>query len=242
MEGSNKLRLDQFAKQMPKPSVTIITGRRGSGKDVTAVALALALQENTGKPVLSNYDPGRFRLPRDWRLRPGDKFDPNTIQLISDAHLEYFSRDWQSSPAETLVKVVSVSRHRDIDFIYTTQLSSLIDRQVISNIDVMIFKEPSLLAAEFERKELDEFTAQAQQYYSGQIDCYEIDENKRLVTSNPKHKMSQQEKWTTAVAFTHDKGKIVVTDIQKPPWFTEEMSKIFGGQQEDKTHFWERLL
>jgi hypothetical protein len=218
---------------MPKPSVTIITGRRCSGKDVTAVALAQAIQENTGKPVYSNYDPGRFRLPRDWRLRPGDRFDPNTVQLISDAHLEYFSRDWQSSPAETLVKVVSVSRHRDIDFIYTTQLSSLIDRQVISNIDVMIFKEPSLLAAEFERKELDEFTKEARDYYSGETEWQ---------GSGKEEKLNQMKKWTTAVAFTHDKGKIIVTDIQKPPWFTEEMSKIFGGQTEEKTHFWERLL
>jgi energy-coupling factor transporter ATP-binding protein EcfA2 len=225
---------------MPKPSVTIITGRRGSGKDVTAVALALAIQEETEKPVLSNYDPGRFKLPRDWRLRPGNAFEANSVQLISDAHLEYFSRDWQSSPAETLVKVVSVSRHRNIDFIYTTQLSSLIDRQVISNIDVMIFKEPSLLAAEFERKELDEFTKQAQEYYYRGSESRNPKDHENLAWRQ--QKLSQMEKWTTAIAFTHDKGKIIVTDINKPAWFTEEMSKIFGQTSEDKQHFWERIL
>lgn len=233
------MRLEEFAKKIPKPSVTIITGRRGSGKDVTAVALALELQKNSRKPVYSNYDPRQFRLPRDWRFRTGNTFEPETVQLISDAHLEYFSRDWQSSPAETLVKVVSVSRHRNIDFIYTTQLSSLIDRQIISNIDVLLFKEPSLLAAEFERKELDQFTQEAQEYYQG----IETNNKGQIIESKmQKHTLSQKEKWTTAVAFTHDGGKIIVTDIQKPAWFTEEMSKIFGQDDTKPQNLWEKIL
>lgn len=198
----------------------MITGRRGSGKDVTAVALALELQKSTGKPVYSNYDPEKFkRLPKTWKHRKGDTYEPESIQLISDAHLEYFSRDWQQQISKALIKLVSVSRHRNIDFIYTTQLSTLLDRQAIANLDVLIFKEPSTLAADFERPELQSLTEQAKDYFHDG--------------------KTQNEKWKTAIAFTHT-GTHEIRDIEKPKWFTEEMSKLYG--QKDPEQQWEQIL
>jgi len=214
------LNLEQFTAKLPKPSVILTTGRRGSGKDATACALAAELHRQTGKPVFSPYDPSRFKLPKPWNLRSGNNYQPKTIQLVSDAHLEYFSREWQADLSTALVKLVSVSRHQDIDFIYTTQISSLLDKQAVSNIDCLLMKEPSTLADKFERPELKEITMEARVFFQGK---------------------SQTEKWRSALAFTHT-GTYPVTDIDKPTWFTEDISKIFGQQPTEETPFWKRIF
>lgn len=218
--------LSQFTSKIPRPSVIIITGRRGSGKDVTACALAEEIHKQTDKPVYSNYDPEQFsQLPKYWKLRRNPDFTAKeycgTIQLVSDAHLDYFSRDWQSDLAGTLVKVVSISRHRDIDIIYTTQMTSLLDRQVVSNIDVFVVKEPSLLAPRMERPEIRDLTQGSAPFFEGR---------------------SQKEKWETAVCYTHETAKpTIVTGIKRPAWFSEEMSKIFAGDTPEEP-VWERIL
>jgi hypothetical protein len=215
------LNLALFTKKLPKPSVTIITGRRGSGKDVTAVCEAFTIQQATKKPVYSSYDPGRFKLPHDWRLRVSNSYESNSIQLVSDAHLEYFYAEWHTDLAAALVKLVSVSRHKDIDFVYTTQTSSLFTRRALEQVDCLILKEQSFLADKLERAEVQDFVLEANAYYSGK---------------------SQSVKWTTALAFTHE-GRFEITDIQKPPWFTEEMSKIYGGAKMDgENSWWKKLL
>lgn len=215
------MNLEQFTQKLPKPSVILITGRRGSGKDATACALAAELHRQTGKPVFSPYDPARFKqLPKYWNLRAGNEYKPETIQLISDAHLQYFSREWQADLSIALVKLISITRHQDTDIIYTTQVSSLLDKQAVSNIDALVMKEPSALADKFERPELKELTFEARTFFQGK---------------------SQSEKWRSAYIFTHI-GTFEVTGIDKPAWFTEDISKIFGQQPTEETPFWKRIF
>lgn len=220
---TTRLTLDQFTKRLPKPSVTIITGRRGSGKDVTAVSLALEIQKQTELPVYSSYDPGRFKLPHDWRLRSNNVYESNSIQLVSDAHIEYFYAEWHTDLAAALVKLVSVSRHKNIYFIYTTQTSSLFTRRALEQVDCLILKEQSFLADKLERAEVQDFVLDANQYYQS---------------------MSQAEKWENALAFTHQ-GRFEISGIKKPAWFTEEMSKIYGGAKmegQEVKPWWNKLL
>ena len=198
--------IDEIVERTPRPSIYVITGRRGSGKDATACALARGIQQTTKKEVYSNYDPDRFKLPKGWKHRRGRNYKKDSIQLLSDSHLDYFSRDWRDDAASQYVKLASISRHRDIDFIHTTQLASLIDRQVISNVDAVVMKEPSAMADKFERREMKEITEEARVVFEG---------------------MGQMEKWRTAYVVTHT-GSFVVKGIKKPAWFTEDMSKIYG--------------
>lgn len=226
---TTRLTLDQFTRKLPKPSVTIITGRRGSGKDVTAVCLAQEIQTRTGKPVYSSYDPGRFKLPHDWRLRSSNVYESNTVQLVSDAHLEYFYAEWHTDMAAALVKLVSVSRHKDIDFIYTTQTSSLFTRRALEQVDCLILKEQSFLADKLERAEVQDFVLDANQYYMS---------DQKLGWH------SQEWKWEHALAFTHE-GRFEIEGIEKPAWFTEEMSKIYGGAKmegQETKPWWNKLL
>lgn len=212
------MNLYSLVQAIPKPSVVLITGRRGSGKDVTACALAEELHSQTGKEVYSNYDPEKYKIPKHWHKRKANEYVPDTVQMVSDAHLEYFSREWQKDVSSALVKVVSVSRHRNIDFIYTTQQTSLLDRQAVANVDVLIFKEPSLLAARFERSEVSELTEEATAYFGGtQTDAPYFE------------RKGQKWKWEHALVYTAT-AKHEIDGIQKPSWFTEELSKVFAEQ------------
>jgi len=208
------MKLSEFVKHMPKPSVTIITGRRGSGKDVTAAALAEELHKYTGKTIYSNYNPRQYKLPDYWKMR-GVSWREKSITLISDAELELFSREWQKQPHTAYIQVAAVSRHKDIDFIHTTQTSTLLDKETVIQLDVLLFKEPSTLADRFERTEIRDLTQEAVNIFKDK---------------------SQQEKWETAYAYTHT-GAYTITDIKKPPYWTEEMSKMFGQQQS----WWQRI-
>lgn len=212
------MNLNSFGKTIPRPSVIAIFGRRGSGKDVTACALAEVLHKTTKKPIFSNYNPKEFRLPKHWHFRLATF--PKTIQLISDAHLEYFARDWQALPNKALIKMVSISRHNNIDFVWTSQLTTMLDRQMIANLDAIIFKQPSALAERFERSEIRDISLQAKGIFEDQPD--------------------QTAKWETAYAYTHT-GEYTIKGIKKPAYFTENMSKVFG-REAAKKGFWKRLF
>jgi hypothetical protein len=137
--------------------------------------------------------------------------------------------------AAALVKLVSVSRHKDIDFIYTTQTSSLFTRRALEQVDCLILKEQSFLADKLERAEVQDFVLDANQYYSTYPKA--DDEYKQ-------GHVSQTWKWEHALAFTHE-GRFEIEGIKKPAWFTEEMSKIYGGAKMEGQQvepWWKKLL
>lgn len=97
----------------------------------------------------------------------------------------------------------------------------MIDRQMIANIDVIMMKEPSTLAAKFERPEVRSMTEKAVAYFEGH---------------------NQKIKWGAALAFTHT-GEYNITGIKKPLFWTEKMSKLYAGSMaEEKTSFWKRIF
>ena len=210
------MKLFDFVNKIPRPSVVMITGRRGSGKDVTAVALAEEIHSLTGKRIVSSYNPQQNKLPKYWEMR-GFSWKENSITLISDAELELFSRDWHQQPHKAYIEVAAVSRHKDIDFIHTTQTSTLMDKESVVQLDVLMFKEPSALADRFERPEIRDLVEEAKSKFPDTL--------------------SQRAKWETAYAYTHT-GSYLITDIKKPPYWNDSMSKMFGADQQP---FWRKL-
>lgn len=199
--------VDEIVDRLPDPAVGVITGKRGSGKDVTAASMAVELQKRTGKTVYSNWSPVKFRLPENWKLRRGLSTPKDAIILQSDAHLELFARDWRTDEASAFIKFLSISRHRNTDVIATTQLTRLIDAQLVATSDFIIFKEPSAVADRLERPEMRDLTAEARPTFQGK---------------------TRLQKLKAAWVVTHD-GSFEVAGIEKPPFWTEEMSKMFGN-------------
>ena len=204
--------VDAIIDHTPRPSVYLTIGKRGSGKDATTAALLDEIAEKTGKPVYSPYDPVKFGLPKHWKpYSGGDAFKPHSIYDLSDFHLEMFARDWQSDYAGVFIKLVSISRHRDIDFGITTQMTRLIDALVVATIDCLILKEPSVLADRFERPELRDITAEAKAHFpEGQ------------------GKAEKLAKWERAYVLTDSYPPFLVDGIKKPSWYSDEMGTIYA--------------
>jgi len=205
------VRLKTLINSLPSPSVILIIGRRGSGKDVTAHETVRILSKTHGKFIYIDLQPKKYNLPSYFR-RFTEKFIPNSILLLSDAHLSLYSREWRTDFNKTMDKLQTISRHRDIDIIYTTQQTRRLDINIVAGVDCIIFKEPSMMAAEFERPEIRKMTETAQLWFKDR---------------------SQKTKWGRAVAFIQQ-GEHRIEFITKPYYWSEELSKAYGKELEKK--------
>jgi len=62
-------------------------------------------------------------------------------------------------------ELVTVSRHRDSDIIFETQQSQRLDRNSVTAVDAIIFREPALMQADFERKQLRPIVKEAEKTF-----------------------------------------------------------------------------
>jgi energy-coupling factor transporter ATP-binding protein EcfA2 len=134
--------------------IMLIIGKRGSGKTSLGTKFLAWYHHKTGRKCYGiGY--GGANLPR-W-IRKADKLEeiPNdSVVLIDEAAILFFSRESMKSMNKVLSKLMSVARHKNLTMILITQSSAMIDLNVLRLADVLLFKEPSLLQARFERKSL----------------------------------------------------------------------------------------
>jgi len=207
------MKLETAINSLPRPCTILIVGRRGSGKDVTAHVAAGILAraeypQQFRKQIYSNLDPDRYNLPGHFH-KYKRRLPQNSVLLISDAHLSLYAREWSMNFNKTMDKLQTISRHRNIDIIYTTQQTSRLDINIVSGVDCLIIKEPSLMAMKFERPEIRKMTEKAHKFFKGQ---------------------TQKEKWRRAVAFTSI-GILYIDYIEKPHYWTEKISKRYGRER-----------
>ena len=81
----------------------------------------------------------------------------------------------------------------------------------VASIDALICKEPSLLADRFERPEVKDITEEAKRYFPEGMS-----EGEKLA------------KWRRAYVLTDSYPPFVAENIDKPAWYTDEMSRIFA--------------
>jgi len=198
--------------------MVLIEGARGSGKDVTAhqtvreMSRCQTCKVSTYlKPIYINLEPKKYHLPHYFK-KWDRKFRNNSVLYLTDAHLEYYSMEWATKKASTLIKLMNISRHKNIDMVWTTLLASDIPRGVVKRMDASIYKEPIFRAERYERYELRDEVMEAKTFFEGK---------------------TKKEKWETALVFTQ-KGKFKVQGIKKPFYWSEELSKAHMGYEFEK--------
>ena len=130
---------DEFNKKLVKSSlILLIVGKRGSRKCYTL-----------------GYE--NVKLPR-WikKVDVLEKIPNNSIALIDEGAVTFFSREAMKNPNKALSKLMAIARHKNLTLILITQSSALIDLNVLRLADTLLLKEPSLLQAKFERKAIKE--------------------------------------------------------------------------------------
>jgi len=149
------------------PSVLIIPGKRGSGKSGLGYRLLEIFRYILNPYVLGIPTQAQKLLP-DWIgiARNINEIPPFSMVLLDEAYLRYHSRDSLSTQNKEMSKLVNLSRQRNLTIIFITPETSQLDKNIISQANVIIFKEPAMLQLKFDRKELNEIAEQAKMAFN----------------------------------------------------------------------------
>ena len=139
------------------PPLVIIVGDVGSGKTATALSIADEYFNGYGsvhmlmdKPAFKNFkhldgyhriDPEKIKIPR------------NSIFIADDLHLHSHARDWASGRSRPLEELARERRHTNTMMIVTTQVTRVIDVNLLNMMSALVIKRPSIAQAKFDRGE-----------------------------------------------------------------------------------------
>lgn len=154
--------IEDFKNRLRTSSlIMLIIGKRGSGK--TALGFRL-LEMLSGKRKA--YYLGKAKLP--WWISQVDNIDKiknNSLVLVDEAAISFSSRESMSQSNKFLSKLMAIARHKNLTLIIITQNSAMLDLNILRLADTLLFKEPSLLQAKFERKAIADLFKKAEQAF-----------------------------------------------------------------------------
>ena len=132
--------------------IGIIVGARGSGK----TAFGLSFLENFyAKKKSKMYAIGFRKEEMPFWMEVVENISGiknNSFVLIDEGGILFSSRRAMSNANKILSDLILISRHKNISILFISQNSSNLDVNVIRQADYIIFKKPSLLQKNFERK------------------------------------------------------------------------------------------
>ena len=198
----------KWSKIADHPAVYLILGDVGEGKTVCACSIidefhkdrkSLKIYMIDRKEVVNLY-PKWFRYadPKKPRL------SKNSVIFLDDAHLHHYARDWFGGKAKRIDWIARERRQSGNTIIYTTQQSRVLDINLISMASCIIFKRPSKLQLEVERKEIKKM--------------YQIAD-----------KALKEENYAINKAYVVSNQYEGIVTVKKPKWFTDKMSKAHSS-------------
>jgi len=166
---------------LSEPFVGLILGQRGSGKTALGHRLLEVFGEDTDRDayILGFPEHLRDRLP-EWIdvLAPStgrEDWPENSVVLVHEAHQLLHARRSMDSASVEIDELVTISRHRDSDIIFETQQSQRLDRNSVTAVDAIILREPALMQADFERKQLRPIVREAAETFEQYTETIEGD-------------------------------------------------------------------
>lgn len=166
---------------LQEPFVALILGQRGSGKTALGHRLLELYGEDSDRAayILGFPEHLRDQLP-SWIdvLAPDtgrEDWPEDSVVLVHEAHQLLHARRSQNSENIEIDELVTVSRHRNSVVIFETQQSQRLDRNSVTSVDAIIFREPALMQAEFERKQMRKITREAEEVFDQYTETIEED-------------------------------------------------------------------
>jgi energy-coupling factor transporter ATP-binding protein EcfA2 len=157
-----------LAEIIDHPSVVLVCGHRGGGK----TALVLRLQEllrPRAAPHALGMPQGVERLLPDWYGLAGDISDvpPNSVVYVPEAYRLFHARSSHAAQGRIVADLVNISRHRRHTLIFDVQNPAHLDRNIVSEVDVVLVKEPGPFQGGFERSQLRDVLDTARAAFAG---------------------------------------------------------------------------
>ena len=143
---------------LPKSGVLIYLGHRGKGKSALAWWLAEQAHKVKRRVIAYDFTPAaRAALPK-WvkhckTLAELSKA-PSSVVVVDEAALKANARRSQSANNVEWTRLVAIARHKDHLLMFIGQHGRQIDVSLVTDADMVLMKEPSLLHLRFARPEL----------------------------------------------------------------------------------------
>ncbi|NQW18618.1 MAG: helix-turn-helix domain-containing protein [Chloroflexi bacterium] len=200
----------QWSKLIVPPGVILILGKRGAGKSALAYRLLEEFRYRLTPYVVAAPSSANQLLPEWIGIESElDHVPPNSIALIDEAYLGFHSRESQAKASIEMSRILNLSRQRQLTLIFVTQEARQVDRNIASSADVIIFKEPSPLQLEFERRELKPITEKAIQAFGG----------------------IQKDTKSWAYVYSPDADFSGMVQSKLPSFWTDQMSRSFANPE-----------
>jgi len=148
--------LDELRDALVNQSLMItVLGARGSGKTAASLWLAEHIAKK-GRPVAV------YRPPLDLPFEKIEKIKDlenkkGYFVVIDEGAISLNARESMSLRNRILGKLFAITRHKDLSILFITQVSALIDVNILRYADVLFVKRPSRFQAEFERQQLRDY-------------------------------------------------------------------------------------
>lgn len=157
----------KWREVIPHPCVVLIVGKRGSGKSGLGYRL-LELHRYEQTPYVVGIPKQAERLLPDWIGIAQELRDipPGSIVLVDEAYITYHSRESLQMQSREMSRIVNLSRQRNLTLIFVTQEARQVDKNITSQANVIVFKEPAILQVRFDRPEFNDIATQAKLAFS----------------------------------------------------------------------------
>jgi hypothetical protein len=152
----------EWLRVIVHPSVVVILGRRGGGKSVLGYRL-LELFRYKLTPCVLGIPRQAQRLLPEWIgvFQDLEDIPRASIVLVDEAYLRFHARDSHAARSREMSQIINLSRQKEQTFVFVTQESRQLDKNVVSCANVLVFKDLGMLQVQFDRPELRSVTAQA---------------------------------------------------------------------------------
>jgi hypothetical protein len=188
------------------PSVTLILGRRGSGKSAFGYR-ALEDAHARGLPCcVMGLPPSKAGLLPDWIEVADDprRLPDQSAVFVDEAYMLMFARESMAAFNKLMAKLMGITRQRDQLFLFATHLTRKLDVGVVYDSDNIVFRQPSHLHARFERPELEPMLREADRFFRTVPDPV---------------------RWAYVVT---ERGTFKV-EVELPSFWTDELSRAFAA-------------
>jgi len=150
------------------PCEVLILGGRGKGKSALGQRILEYHRWGTAKLYVVGLPGEARKLLPDWIGMEAsmDDVPVNSIVLVDEAYIPYHARAGTTVGAKAMSRAINLSRQRGQSHIFVTQEARQIDKNIVSSVDVVVFKDPSMLQLKFDRQELRDLAKQAKQAFN----------------------------------------------------------------------------
>ena len=219
---------------LDEPFVVLILGERGGGKTALGhLLLELFSDQGKRKPAyIIGFPMHKRHLLPDW-ITPLDEFyfPDNSVVLLHEAHFYLHARRSMEAGHLEIDKLLTISRHKNVDIIVETQQSFRLDRNVVAEVDAIIFRVPELMQEKFERPEVRWITKMAKEAFKPFVreavvkkDGKVIARYREILPEAKKHAFIYSKKFVGM--YPHE--------IPLPSYWNEEISRAYGELKEDR--------